>query len=181
MVFIRKLSVRGHCTCTMALQASLSLAKTITGGSGHKGQYQGGITLALFGSARWSLAYQGVFLIFEGILSALALLGSHPIVSGGVQANLAFSVGWLPSMGLFQFYCKDPCLTSFQFFRYPRLKGAGCVGKHQSCGLVLLWGSRVPCYIGRCCLQKLGRSSFLFSSRLFCFPWCVWSYWRCLC
>ena len=53
----------------------------LSSGSGHRGQYQGGITLALFGSARWSLVYKGVFLIFRRILWALALPESDPVIS----------------------------------------------------------------------------------------------------
>ena len=134
------LSVRGHCAPHRTapwLSKLLSHWPNLSGDSGYRGQYQGRITLSLFGSARWSLAYQEVFLIFEEICQRFFCLGFHRVILAGVQANLAFSVGWIRSMGLLPFYCKDPCLTYFQFSVYPRLDGAGCIGKRQSCELVL--------------------------------------------
>ena len=87
------LSVVGHC----ALHRG-SPSFSVIGQNSHVVQVigvntKGGrINLALFG-CQVVFGLPGVFLIFGGILSALALPGSHLIVSGGVQANLAFSVG----------------------------------------------------------------------------------------
>ena len=94
----------GEIACrTVALQASRSLAKFVTWFRSYRSIPRGDSSLFIWLS-------QVVFLIFRGIRSALALPGSYPVISGGVQANLAFSVGWLRSMGLLRLYCKDPCL-----------------------------------------------------------------------
>ena len=55
------LSVGGHCAPHRGSPSGSVIGKNLSRGSARRGQYQGGITLALLGSARWSLAYQGVF------------------------------------------------------------------------------------------------------------------------